>query len=346
MKRQEKGGNRGAALTFPTALTLIVFMLLAVAGCEKKGGIEVNSVPQGAAIWLDSANTGHVTNCVLTDISPGIHCVKLTRNGFWDYECRVSVFGGQNAVVNVTLDSGSARSYYPLAQGDSWTYVVNTVTTVRREHDTTYDYTDTLWKTALAETAYMGTVWRVQNQHQGQPSMQYILDSDSEVVLYPPPDLIGCPFRFLLHMPLAENATWVAEWGENGQQPPRQIATVRSHGSLTVPAGMLDDVWQVDYVDTCASETTRTGMPGESAKPRPGPARSMCPGRTRPSEPSLSRWPATPSGSRRRRNELSRNGYLSRRSVFVPLPGSSEPESISRTAFRTRFGPELLYIGG
>jgi len=259
MKRRETGGNRGAALTFPTALTLIVFMLLVVATCEKKGSIEVNSVPQGAAIWLDSANTGHVTNCVLTDVSPGIHFIKLTRNGFWDYECRISVFGGQNAVVNVTMDSGSARSYYPLAQGDSWTYVVNTVKTTHREHDTTYNYTDTLWKVALAETAYHdGTVWRVESWYQGHTSMQYISYSDSEVVLYPAPGMIGCPLRFLLHMPLTENATWVAEWGENGQQPPSQTATVRSHGSLVVPAGMLDDVWQVDYVGTCASETTRT----------------------------------------------------------------------------------------
>jgi hypothetical protein len=239
-----------------TVLALIVFMLLVIASCERKGSIEVNSLPQGAAVWLDSTNTGHVTNCVLTDISPGTHFIKLTRNGFWDYECRVSVFAGQNAVVNVTMDSGSALSYYPLAEGDSWTYVVNTVWTTLHGHDTTYNYTDTLWKMALGETAYMGTVWRVQSRYQGFTSMQYISDSDSEVLDCPAPGLIGCPTRFLLHMPLAENATWVFTRGE--QSDTTTVATVKSHGSLTVPAGTLDDVWEVEYVDSYSPETTRT----------------------------------------------------------------------------------------
>ncbi|MBD3286075.1 SUMF1/EgtB/PvdO family nonheme iron enzyme [candidate division WOR-3 bacterium] len=51
----------------------------------------VTSDPQGAEIWLDSVNTGQITNYTLTDILVGSHDLRLVKDGYDDWENKVIV---------------------------------------------------------------------------------------------------------------------------------------------------------------------------------------------------------------------------------------------------------------
>jgi len=67
------------------------------------GSIQVNSSPTGAQVYLDGNNTGEMTNCTLSDVSPGSHTVKVVREGYVEQEESVSVIAGQTTTVNITL---------------------------------------------------------------------------------------------------------------------------------------------------------------------------------------------------------------------------------------------------
>jgi hypothetical protein len=85
------------------------------------GTIQVNSNPTGAKVFLDGADTGKTTNCTLTDISPGSHTVKLTKEGYVDYEKGgVSVTAGQTATVDASLTKHTITVTSPAA-GTTWT---------------------------------------------------------------------------------------------------------------------------------------------------------------------------------------------------------------------------------
>lgn len=70
---------------------------------EGKGNIDVKSDPTGARIYLDGADTGKVTNAVLTDIKAGTHSVSLKKPLFQDYSTSVTVSKGQTSYVNAEL---------------------------------------------------------------------------------------------------------------------------------------------------------------------------------------------------------------------------------------------------
>jgi len=71
---------------------------------EEEGGIlQINSSPSGAEIWLNGSNTGKVTNAVLTNVSPGTHTLKLIREGYQDYEQKVTVSPRTTVQVNAVL---------------------------------------------------------------------------------------------------------------------------------------------------------------------------------------------------------------------------------------------------
>jgi hypothetical protein len=55
------------------------------------GSVQVNSTPQGARVYLDGADTGKVTNCLLSNLAPGSHAVKLTKEGYADAETKFEV---------------------------------------------------------------------------------------------------------------------------------------------------------------------------------------------------------------------------------------------------------------
>ena len=67
------------------------------------GSIQVNSIPTGAAVWLDGNNLGQETDCTLTDISPGSHTVQLIRDDYEDYVETVTVTAGQTTTINANL---------------------------------------------------------------------------------------------------------------------------------------------------------------------------------------------------------------------------------------------------
>ncbi|MDI6718625.1 MAG: PEGA domain-containing protein [Methanomicrobiales archaeon] len=67
------------------------------------GGIQVTSVPDGARILLDGADTGEVTNITLTDMPPGEYLVSLALDGYEEAEETVTVVAGRTVPVHVDL---------------------------------------------------------------------------------------------------------------------------------------------------------------------------------------------------------------------------------------------------
>ena len=84
------------------------------------GSIQVNSTPTGAQVFLDGSDTGELTNCTLTDVSPGSHTVMLVMEGYEDEQTSVSVTAGQTATVSVTLTEPTI-TVLELPTGTVWT---------------------------------------------------------------------------------------------------------------------------------------------------------------------------------------------------------------------------------
>jgi len=74
---------------------------------SQNGAISVSSSPTGAKVYLDGSDTGQTTNCTLSNISSGNHTIKLTKEGYQDYQQSVAVSGGQTATVTATLSQHS-----------------------------------------------------------------------------------------------------------------------------------------------------------------------------------------------------------------------------------------------
>jgi DNA-binding beta-propeller fold protein YncE len=89
-------------------------------GGATTGNIQVNSSPTGAKVYLDGSDTGKVTNATLTNVAPGSHTVKLTKDGYSDKEQSVSVSAGQTATVDLTLTKDTITVTQPAA-GTTWT---------------------------------------------------------------------------------------------------------------------------------------------------------------------------------------------------------------------------------
>lgn len=92
------------------------------------GTVQVNSTPQGARIYLDGADTGKVTNCLLSNLAPGSHAVKLVKEGFADAEATFEVAANSQANVDVALKPYLVTVSAP-EQGDS--YALNETITIR-----------------------------------------------------------------------------------------------------------------------------------------------------------------------------------------------------------------------
>jgi formylglycine-generating enzyme required for sulfatase activity len=73
------------------------------AAATRTGSILVVSDPEGASIWLDGVDTGRKTPSLLEDIIPGPHTVRLTNQGYEDYETTVDVEAGAQVTVSATL---------------------------------------------------------------------------------------------------------------------------------------------------------------------------------------------------------------------------------------------------
>lgn len=65
--------------------------------------IAVNSEPQGAAVYLDDSLTEEVTNCVLEDVPVGEHALKLTLDGYVDWDTLVEVEAESPTTITATM---------------------------------------------------------------------------------------------------------------------------------------------------------------------------------------------------------------------------------------------------
>jgi hypothetical protein len=81
----------------------VVAVLLLKKKGSQNGAISVISSPTGAKVFIDGSDTGQMTNCTLSNISAGSHAIKLTKEGYQDYQKSVSLSSGQTATVTATL---------------------------------------------------------------------------------------------------------------------------------------------------------------------------------------------------------------------------------------------------
>jgi len=95
-------------------LTLFSFglVLVLIAGCLPSGGpttpvlygsIDVNSIPSGAKIFLDGADTGKITPATLDSITEGNHSIKLDLFHYKYWQSTVVVQAYQTINVDATL---------------------------------------------------------------------------------------------------------------------------------------------------------------------------------------------------------------------------------------------------
>ncbi|MBI4777950.1 PEGA domain-containing protein, partial [Candidatus Desantisbacteria bacterium] len=68
------------------------------------GSISVSSSPDGADIYLDGTSTGTITPAALTGITPGMHTIKLTKRGYYDWFGTVIVAAETTADVSAAMD--------------------------------------------------------------------------------------------------------------------------------------------------------------------------------------------------------------------------------------------------
>lgn len=82
----------------------------------QNGEIRVESSPTGAKVYLDGLDTGRTTNCILPDITPGNHIVKLIYEGYKDAEQNVNVTAGGTSSVNINFVAHSITILEPLME--------------------------------------------------------------------------------------------------------------------------------------------------------------------------------------------------------------------------------------
>jgi hypothetical protein len=70
---------------------------------RRYGSIHVNSTPSGAAIWLDTTNTGKTTPHLFSNVPARDYSVLLTKKGYADWHSNVAVAQDPPAEVDATL---------------------------------------------------------------------------------------------------------------------------------------------------------------------------------------------------------------------------------------------------
>lgn len=131
--REKEGGGSGGLVLILGLLAVggAVAALLLLKGDKDGGGdddddddeptlgsIQVNSTPSGARVYLDGADKG-TTPLTLSNISVGSHAVRLTKEGYRDYQETVTVAGGQTTTVNATMSKHTISVTKPAA-GALW----------------------------------------------------------------------------------------------------------------------------------------------------------------------------------------------------------------------------------
>jgi PP-loop superfamily ATP-utilizing enzyme len=82
---------------------ILDFVLAEIVEPPQYGNLTVNSVPEGASIWLDGENTSEVTNTTLTEVEVGVHFVKLKLEGYKDSTKQVTIEANETAILDFVL---------------------------------------------------------------------------------------------------------------------------------------------------------------------------------------------------------------------------------------------------
>ncbi len=85
---------------------LIVYVILGLSNCidtETIGWIDVRSTPQGLEVIMDDSLTGFQTNCILENVPPGEHIIRLEYPGYISVADTVNVQEGDTALVEAKL---------------------------------------------------------------------------------------------------------------------------------------------------------------------------------------------------------------------------------------------------
>lgn len=102
-------------------LLLIPFFALLISSCSDdpvstptaEGNLFLNSIPAGAEIWIDGANTLQTTPDTVFDIDAGVHSVTLKRNEYVDTTFSISIIEDETSVVGpIVLVSDIQTSLY------------------------------------------------------------------------------------------------------------------------------------------------------------------------------------------------------------------------------------------
>jgi PP-loop superfamily ATP-utilizing enzyme len=82
---------------------ILDFVLAEIVEPPQYGNLTVNSVPEGASIWLDGEDTSEVTNTTLTEVKVGVHFVKLKLEGYKDSTKQVTIEANETAILDFVL---------------------------------------------------------------------------------------------------------------------------------------------------------------------------------------------------------------------------------------------------
>jgi len=90
------------------------------ATCTEQGSLRFTSTPASANIYLNGQHKGK-TNRTIENLDPGTYNIKLTKEGYEDYETTETVTSGQQTTLNVTLIkflngsyAGTTNQNYPV----------------------------------------------------------------------------------------------------------------------------------------------------------------------------------------------------------------------------------------
>lgn len=71
-----------------------------------KATLVVDTVPEGARIWLDGRVTNKTTPDSLTNLEIGLHNITLIKPGYRDTVVRTEVIAGRHQMIKVRLNPG------------------------------------------------------------------------------------------------------------------------------------------------------------------------------------------------------------------------------------------------
>ncbi|MGE5339981.1 MAG: Ig-like domain-containing protein [Candidatus Omnitrophota bacterium] len=92
-------------------VAVVALILLMKKKAATTGTIRVESVPTGAKIWLDGADTEQVTTAILTNVSSGTHAVKVTKDEYVDYDVNITVEAGKQTLVTANLSKAPKPNF-------------------------------------------------------------------------------------------------------------------------------------------------------------------------------------------------------------------------------------------